>query len=229
MGIQLVIGFLDLFEGSLGQNLEEAVKLWFIKMFFVGFYSVPNLIVILFNLLYPVFVVGFICKGCVLERERECVKTQAIEARRFLAGISWLSFPRGEAYVLHMTGMRRVSTGWRKLCLASISQVRPSHETPARHFVLRENSSKNTWELEIFIPTILYTFVCGISSSLTSPFLYHWEVDSTNTYHTLWECQVRFWCCWEALEEAKDGKCNIELVAGSGVLDKTQFREALLE
>ena len=57
-------------------------------MFFVGFYSVPNLIVILFNLFYPVFVVGFICKGCVLERERVCVKTQAIEARRFLAGIS---------------------------------------------------------------------------------------------------------------------------------------------
>ena len=70
------------------------------------------------------------------------------------------------------------------------------HKWEGEH--LRENSSKNTWELEIFIPTILYTFVCGISSSLTSPFLYHWEVDSTNTYHTLWECQVRFWCCWEA-------------------------------
>ena len=30
-----------------------------------------NLIVILFNLLYPVFIVGFNCKGCVWERERE--------------------------------------------------------------------------------------------------------------------------------------------------------------
>ena len=59
-------------------------------MLFVGFHSVPNLIVILFNLLYPVFVVGFVCKGCVLERES--VKTQAIEARRFLAGILRLSF-----------------------------------------------------------------------------------------------------------------------------------------
>ena len=95
--------------------------------------------------------------------------------------------------------------------------------------LLKENPSKNTWELEIIIPTILYTFVCRISSSSTSPFLYHWEVDSTNTYHTLWECQVRFWCCWEALEEAKDGRCNMELVVGSGVLDKTRFREALLE
>ena len=46
-------------------------------MLFVSFYSVPNLIIILFNLLYPVFVVGFDCKGYVIERE--CVKTQAIE------------------------------------------------------------------------------------------------------------------------------------------------------
>ena len=30
-----------------------------------------------------------------------------------------------------------------------------------------------------------------------------WEVDSPNTYHTFWECQVKFWCCWEVLEEAK--------------------------
>ena len=103
-------------------------------MLFVGFYSVPNLIVIVFNLLYLVFVVGFVCKGCVLERES--VKTQAIEARRFLAGISRLSFLRSEACVLHMTGMRRVSTGWRQLCLASISRVRPSRETPARHSIL---------------------------------------------------------------------------------------------
>ena len=72
-------------------------------MYFVGFYSVPNLIVILFNLLYPVFIVGFDCKGCVLERES--VKTQAIEARRILASISRLSFPRSEACALHMIGM----------------------------------------------------------------------------------------------------------------------------
>ena len=37
------------------------------------------------------------------------------------------------------------------------------------------------------------------------------------------------WCCWEALEEAKDDKCNMELVAGFGELDKTRFQEALLE
>ena len=46
---------------------------------------------------------GFDCKGCVLEKES--VKTQAIEARRVLAGISRLSFSRSEACSLHMTGM----------------------------------------------------------------------------------------------------------------------------
>ena len=46
-------------------------------MYLVGFYSVPNLIIILFNLLYPIFIVGFDCKDCVIEKES--VKTQAIE------------------------------------------------------------------------------------------------------------------------------------------------------
>ena len=44
---------------------------------FVGLYYVPNLIVMLFNFLYFVFIVGFHCKDCVLEREN--MKTQAIE------------------------------------------------------------------------------------------------------------------------------------------------------
>ena len=48
-------------------------------MYFVGFYSIPNLIVIIFNLVYLVFIVGFDYKGCVLERES--VKTQAIDRR----------------------------------------------------------------------------------------------------------------------------------------------------
>ena len=47
------------------------VKLLFTTLCFVGLYSVPNLIVMLFNLLYLVFIVGFHCKGCVLERECE--------------------------------------------------------------------------------------------------------------------------------------------------------------
>ena len=36
----------------------------------------------------------------------------------------------------------------------------------------------------------------------TSSYLNPWEVDSPNTYHTHPKCKVRFWCRWEALEEA---------------------------
>ena len=77
-------------------------------MYFVRFYFVPNLIVILFNLMYPIFVVRIYYKGCVIVRES--VKTQAVEARRVLAGISRLSISRKDAYALNMTRMRRVST-----------------------------------------------------------------------------------------------------------------------
>ena len=87
-------------------------------MYFVGFYSVPNMIVIIFNLLYPVFIVRFDYKGCVLERES--VKTQAIEPRRVLAGSSRLSIPRSEACALHMTRMQRVSID-RDNCVSRVS------------------------------------------------------------------------------------------------------------
>ena len=43
------------------------------------------------------------------------------------------------------------------------------------------------------------------------------------TIHTFSECSKCFWSCWEALEEVKDGRCNMELVARFGKLDKTQF------
>ena len=88
-------------------------------MYSVGFYSMPNLIVSLFNLLYPVFIMGFDSKGCVIERES--VKTQAIEARRFLTGSSQLIIPQSEACALHMTGMRRVSTNGDS-CVSRVSR-----------------------------------------------------------------------------------------------------------
>ena len=103
-------------------------------MYFVGFYSMPNLIVILFNLMYPVFVVGIYCKGCVIVRES--VKIQAIKARMVFTGISRLSIPRKDACALHMTRNAKSQYRWRQLCLASISLVRPSRETAARHSVL---------------------------------------------------------------------------------------------
>ena len=55
--------------------------------------------------------------------------------------------------------------------------------------LLRENPSHKHWELEIVIPTILYTITCGFFSTPTSPFSYHWEVDSLNTYRILLECR----------------------------------------
>ena len=69
--------------------------------------------------------------------------------------------------------------------------------------LLRENSNHKSWELEIVIPTYLYTFACEFSSTPTSPFSYPWEVDSPNTYHTLSECQMWIWYCKEELEEAR--------------------------
>ena len=45
--------------------------------------------------------------------------------------------------------------------------------------------------------------IMGFSLTSTSPFPYHLKVDSPNTYHIILECQVRFWCYWEALEEAR--------------------------
>ena len=88
-------------------------------MYFVGFYSVPNLIVILFNLMYSVFVVGIYCKGCVIVRES--VKTQAIEARRVFVGISRLRISRKDACALHITVMRKVSTD-RDSCVSRVSR-----------------------------------------------------------------------------------------------------------
>ena len=69
--------------------------------------------------------------------------------------------------------------------------------------LLRENPSNKPWELEIIILTILYTIACGFFSTPTSPFPYHWNVDSPNTYHTLSKCSVRFWCYWKVLKEAR--------------------------
>ena len=102
-------------------------------MCFVGFNSLPNFIVILFNLLYHVFIVGFNCKGCVIERES--VKTQAIEDRKVFAGNLRLSIPQNDACLVHDWNVKNQDK-WRQLCFASSSQVRPSREILAKHFVL---------------------------------------------------------------------------------------------
>ena len=130
------------------------VKLLFTTMCFVGFYSVPNLIIIMFNLLYPVFHVGFICKGCVWERE-SVWRLKALKTKHHFVGSSWVSIPQSDACALHMTEMRRVRTGWRQLVFASISRVRPSCETLAKHSILPNYHFWYTLSVPIlYIPTL---------------------------------------------------------------------------
>ena len=187
----------------------------------------PNLIVINYVQSYiPIFYVGFICKGCVWERE--CEDLRQLKTKTVFASSLQVSFPHSEASALHMTGMRRVRIGWKQLVFTSVFWVRPSYEIPTKHSVLLNYyiwytisiptlyipplptdvkecfwEKTLTWDLKIFIPTILYKIHCGFSSTPTSPFPYPWEVDCPNTYHTISECQVRFWCCWKVLKEAK--------------------------
>ena len=109
---------------------KKNVKLWFTTMCFVGFNSVPNLIVILFNFLYPVFIVGFDYKGCVIERERERESEDSSNWRlKSFRGYLATKHPAKWPMWLAHAGMRRVRTGWRQLCLTSISRVRSSRET----------------------------------------------------------------------------------------------------
>ena len=89
----------------MGQEWSKGMKFWLVKLLFtticfVGFYSVPNLIVIIFNLLYPVFIVGFHCKGC--EIERVVWRLKYLKTEEGFAGISLLSIPRSISCALHM-------------------------------------------------------------------------------------------------------------------------------
>ena len=65
MGSLRTIYFRDIWRGTTTFIGTESCDL---QLFCVGFNSVPNLIVILFNFLYPVFHVRFHCKGCVWEK-----------------------------------------------------------------------------------------------------------------------------------------------------------------
>ena len=87
----------------------DSVKLWFTTMYLVDFYSVSNLIVILFNFLYPVFIMDFDCKSCVIERE-SVWRLKLLKTEEVFVGISQFSILQSNAYALHMIGIRRVST-----------------------------------------------------------------------------------------------------------------------
>ena len=68
----------------------------------------PNLIIIMFNLLYPILYMGFYCKGCVCEKE--CEDSRQLKTKDVFEGSSQVAFQRSEACAQHMTGMRRVMT-----------------------------------------------------------------------------------------------------------------------
>ena len=86
--------------GSTNKSPNNYVKLLFTTICFVGFYSVPNLIVIIFNLLYPVCIVGFHCKGCVIEKV--VWRLKHLKTEEDFVGISRLSIPRSISCALHM-------------------------------------------------------------------------------------------------------------------------------
>ena len=158
----------------------------------VGFNFVPNLIVILFNLLYPVFYVGFHCKGCVWERVwrlktywRSKVFSQVArekpsrEVKHVLS--TWLECE--ESWQMVTTGFCECLVGKafsRDTCetfyFASLSYLihQDSTHTIYTHIthilsgvLLREKKpSHYPWEWEIVIPTILYTIHCGFPQLL---------------------------------------------------------------
>ena len=106
-----------------------------------------------------------------------------------------------------------VTTGFRE-CLTGKAFLRDTHKTFCfatiythiihilRRVFFREKTLVITLESErLSYPQSSTQFIV-VSSTPTSSYPNSWEVDSPNTYHTYPECKVRFWCCWEAFEEA---------------------------
>ena len=105
---------------------QKSMSICYLQLFCIGFNSMPNLIVFLFNHLYHVFYVRFYCMGCVWES----VKTQApIEESEDFAGISREAFPRSESHAEHMSGMRRVMIAGFREYFAGKAFPRDTHET----------------------------------------------------------------------------------------------------
>ena len=131
---------------------RKTVKLLFTTICFVGLYSVPNLIVIIFNLLYPVFIVGFHYKGCVIERVVWRLKHLKIEEG--FMGIWRLSIPRSISYALHMLECEKLGqmeTVVSREYLVGKTFSRDTHET----FCSASLSSLiHTFVPTLFIPTL---------------------------------------------------------------------------
>ena len=152
-------------------------------MCFVGFNSIPNLFVIMFNFLYPLFHVRLICKDCVWERV--CVwRLKALKIEGFLrvardlascevmhVPCTWLECEQSgqmETAMFRECLMGKAfSWDTREIfCFAKLSFLIHTFCVYATytHFthkcwgvLLRENLSHKPWELEIVIATIFYT------------------------------------------------------------------------
>ena len=140
-----------------------------------------------------------------------------------------------------MTGIQRVMTAW---SFMSVSRARSSHKILMKHSVwLICHVCFTKSLLTLYIPSLptyckecfskkkpqhthlkvrdcythnhLHIFLWFFSTP-TSPSLNPWEVDNPNTYHTQSECQVMFWCCWEALEEANHWQMQLGWIARFG-------------
>ena len=121
----------------------------------------PNLIVIMFNLMYPVFYVGFLCKGRVWER---VWNSRQSEEQRSFRSVSWVRLSceiPAKHFVLPICHI------WYTRSLHTLYiPILPTLPTYWNSAFQRENPNHNLWESEIIIPTILYTIHCGFSQLL---------------------------------------------------------------
>ena len=120
-------------------------------------------------------------------------RLKQIEYWRVFVSNSWLSIPRNDACALYMTKMQRVRIDGNSCASRVAHGIRPFRETLAKYFVLLDcpiwytlsiptpyitslptNVKEYFWEktlttnleeLEIVIPTYLYTFACEFSST----------------------------------------------------------------
>ena len=145
------------------------------------------MISIVFSSIISLYLCGFICKRWVWEiGEKSGFKSWSSGFCDSLAR----SNPRKESCVEHMIRKWRVVLGYlfcncfagkanlrkslfgKRLCFALPSlyphYIYPHYPQIVSSAFYRENPIKHTWELEIVIPTIIYTFPCVFLNSYIS-------------------------------------------------------------
>ena len=106
--------------------------------------------------MYPIFYVGFLCKGCVWERVwRLKAKWRARSFHRYLARSLPAKWSMSSAHDWNAKSHDRL---W-QLVFTSVSWVRPSHEIPAKHSVLSICHIRYTKSLHTHTPYI-YIYIC---------------------------------------------------------------------